>query len=61
MDHDIESRTLYPFRYFDPLRKRWLTARYVATREDIAARYERWEIIGPGEVRAPNGQFMPPG
>lgn len=39
---------LFPFRYFDPIRNRWITARYKATPEDIAARYEKWEITGPG-------------
>jgi hypothetical protein len=42
---------LFPFRYFDPLRGKWLRARYVATRAEIAARFERWEIIGPPELR----------
>jgi hypothetical protein len=43
---------IFPFRYFDSIRGRWVTARYKATRQDIAARYEMWEITGPGEVRA---------
>jgi hypothetical protein len=42
---------LFPFRYFDRLRGRWLRARYLATREEIAARFERWEIVGPPELR----------
>ena len=54
-------RELFPFRYFDPIRKRWMDARYKATREDIAARYEKWEITGPAERRdGAGGQFEPP-
>jgi hypothetical protein len=37
-----------------------VTARYKASREDIAARYEKWEITGPGEVFQGMGQFKPP-
>jgi hypothetical protein len=44
----MPPREIFPFRFFDPLRGRWITARYKATREEIAARYERWEITGPG-------------
>lgn len=39
---------LFPFKFYDPLRKRWIRARYKATREEIAARYDKWEITGPG-------------
>lgn len=39
---------LFPFRFFDTARRRWIRARYKATKETIAARYEQWEIIGPG-------------
>lgn len=43
---------LYPFKYFDPVRKRWAKARYRATREEIAARYPQgWEITGAPEIR----------
>jgi hypothetical protein len=42
---------LYPFRFFDPVRKRWINARYVAERHEIAERYAEWEIIGPPEIR----------
>ena len=38
--------TLYPFRYFDRVRGRWIKARYLSTMDEIAARHERWEIIG---------------
>jgi hypothetical protein len=44
---DSVALELFPFRFFDPIRKRWVEARYRASREDIAQRYERWEIIGP--------------
>ena len=42
---------LYPFRYFDRVRGRWLRARYVAERHVMEGRYEQWEIIGPPEIR----------
>jgi hypothetical protein len=45
------ARFLYPFLDFDPVRRKWVRARYVAEASVIAARYERWEIIGPAEVR----------
>ena len=48
---------LYPFRYLDPVLKRWVKARYVAEQEDVAARYERWEIIGPPEIRKRGGEL----
>lgn len=47
---DDDPRALYPFRFFDPVRKRWINARYKATREAIAQRYEKWEITGPGWI-----------
>ena len=42
---------LFPFRFFDPIRKRWVRARYLAERNQIEARYEKWEIIGEPEIR----------
>jgi hypothetical protein len=51
---------LFPFKFFDSIRGRWIQARYKATPADIAARYEKWEITGPG--RTPNqvgGSFVP--
>ena len=42
---------LYPFRYRDPVTAKWIRARYVAERHEIAARYAEWEIIGPAEIR----------
>ena len=46
--HDAGMAELFPFRFFDPIRRRWIRARYKATPEEIAARYEKWEITGPG-------------
>jgi len=42
---------LYPFRYRDPLRGKWVRARYVAELHEIAARYKEWEITGAPELR----------
>ena len=42
---------LFPFRYRDRVTGRWVKARYVAERLEIAARYTEWEIIGAPEVR----------
>ena len=53
---------LYPFRFFDPIRKRWVRARYVATLQEIAERQEKWEITGPPEFRSVkihDGYFTP--
>lgn len=46
---------IFPFRFFDPIRGRWVQARYKATPEDIAKRHERWEITGPGWTPNPIG------
>jgi hypothetical protein len=52
---------LYRFRYFDPVSKRWVKARYVAQRHEIAERYARWEIVGEPELRrlGGTGSFNP--
>jgi len=51
----------FPFKYFDPIRQRWIQARYKATGKQIAARYEKWEVTGPGERQlGGSGQFEPP-
>jgi hypothetical protein len=44
---------LFPFRFLDPVSGKWRRARYVATREEIAARHAagEWEIVGPPEIR----------
>ena len=41
---------LFPFRYRDRVTGKWVKARHVAERHDIAARYAEWEIIGPPEI-----------
>jgi hypothetical protein len=51
---------LYPFRYRDPLTGGWVRARYLADLNEIAARYDRWEIVGAPETRWPTqGWFSP--
>jgi len=45
---------LFPFRYRDPRTRKWIRARYVAERHEIAARYAEWEITGPAEIREVN-------
>jgi len=47
----VSPLLLYPFRYFDPVRKRWIRARYLAERHVIESNYAQWEIIGPPEIR----------
>ena len=42
---------LFHFRYRDPLTGKWLCARYVATRQEIAERHGEWEIIEAPEIR----------
>jgi hypothetical protein len=44
-------REFYPFRFFDPLRRKWIRARYLAERATIIDRYTEWEITGPPELR----------
>jgi hypothetical protein len=51
---------LYPFRARDPLTGKWYRARYKAERQEIAARYGEWEIIGPAEIRHPVGEAFSP-
>jgi hypothetical protein len=51
---------VYPFRYRDPVTRRWVRARHKATKDDLAARYAEWEITGPPELREPlDAQFTP--
>ena len=45
---------LFAFRYRDPRTGKWIRARYVAERQEIAARYAEWEITGPAEIRDVN-------
>ena len=51
---------LYPFRYFDPVRKRWIRARYVAELHVIAERHAQWEITGPPEIRMGSATMFNP-
>ena len=41
---------LFAFRYREPRMGKWTRARYRAERQEIAARYAEWEIIGPPDV-----------
>ena len=45
-----------------PLTGKWVRARYVAERHEIAARYTEWEIIGPPEIRHadPEARYFTP-
>ena len=51
---------LYPFRFRDPVTRKWVKARYVAERHELEARYDEWEIIGEPEVRRPQGASFSP-
>ena len=51
---------LFPFRYRDPLTRRWVRARYKASIDDIARHHAEWEVIGPAEVRTPIGGWFSP-
>jgi hypothetical protein len=42
---------LFHFSFYDDVRRRWLRARYMATRESIAAQYTQFRIEGDPEVR----------
>ena len=51
---------LYPFRFRDPVSRKWVRARYKATRDELAARYAEWEPCGPPEIRVSGaGGFSP--
>jgi hypothetical protein len=44
----------------DPVSGKWVRARYVAERHEIASRYAEWEITGPPEIlRSRGGAFSP--
>jgi hypothetical protein len=53
---------LFPFRCRDPRTGKWIRARYVAERHEIAARYAEFEIIGPPEIRDvdPDARYFTP-
>jgi hypothetical protein len=42
---------LFPFRYKDPIRGRWIRARYLAERHELVERYAEFEIVGAPERR----------
>jgi hypothetical protein len=48
-------KKLFPFRYRDELTGKWVRARYLAERHEIAERYKEWEIVGPPEIRGDGG------
>ena len=43
--------THYAFEYFDPLRRRWVRARYMTSIEEIAQRYGPFRLLGKPLVR----------
>ena len=42
---------VYEFRYVDRLSGKWVRARYKASIDEPKARYDRWQTIGPPELR----------
>jgi hypothetical protein len=50
MPHGAPPRAL-PIPLRDPRTGKWVRARYVAERSEIAARHTEWEITGPPEIR----------
>ncbi len=61
MDTSTAPKALYPFSYFDLMRRRWMRARYVASLDNIAERYGCFRIEGPAEMRTNAGSgFEPP-
>src|SRR6476660_8560181 len=53
---------LFPFCNRNHLTGRWVRARYVAEKHEIAARHKEWEITGPAEVRDvdPHARYFTP-
>jgi hypothetical protein len=47
----VQEITLFSFRYFDLLSRKWVRGRYVTTLDDLAARYGAFQISGPPEIR----------
>jgi len=45
------SLILYRFRYYDPLRRRWLVSRHRLQAPEIRCSYPEAELVGPAEVR----------
>ena len=58
--HAPQVLVLFPFRFRDPVSGKWVRARYVAERHEIAARYVAWEITGEPEYRRPIGAAFSP-
>jgi hypothetical protein len=56
----VDPLVLYPFRFRDPVSGKWVRARYKAQRTEIAARYARWKLCGPPEIRARTGTAFSP-
>lgn len=56
---------LFPFEFYDDIRKRWIRARYRAERHVIAQRYVQARIVGAAEIREEgdlyDGTFCPSG
>jgi hypothetical protein len=52
---------VFSFRFFDHIRNRWVVARHKLSKDALAVRYDRYEIIGEAEVRQPvnDGHFNP--
>ena len=50
---------VYAFRRLDPRTRKWVRARYKASLDEIRARYNRWQTIGPPEIREPVKMFTP--
>jgi hypothetical protein len=55
-----DGRLLYPFRYRDPVTRKWTRARYRASLADIAKRHADWELIGEPEYRSGDGAMFSP-
>ena len=47
--HTPTMLVLYPFRFRDPVAKKWIRARYVAERSELERRYAEREIVGEPE------------
>jgi hypothetical protein len=47
----VRTIRLYRFRHFDPLRRRWIMARYVCEAPEIRCPYGDYELVGAPEVR----------
>src|SRR6478735_3197020 len=50
--HPGMAHKLYAFRFRDPVTRKWVRARYRATPDDIARRYDDARIEGDGVVPA---------